>query len=66
MEKINGKQQAASNAESTVLNSPAPSPTSGDEKGSQSSNDAPQRAEQVHEAPPPPPPETEMERELGE
>ena len=60
MEKINGKQQAASNAESTVLNSPAPSPTSGDEKGSQSSSDAPQQAEPLQEATP------ETERELGE
>ncbi|WP_278667005.1 MobF family relaxase [Acidithiobacillus ferriphilus] len=64
MDKIQGKQQAASNAESAVLNTPTPASARDDEKGG--SNDAPQRAEQVHEAPPPPPPETEMERELGE
>ncbi|MBU2845682.1 relaxase domain-containing protein, partial [Acidithiobacillus ferriphilus] len=35
MDKIQGKQQSASNAESTALNTPAPTPASGDEKGSQ-------------------------------
>jgi conjugative relaxase-like TrwC/TraI family protein len=59
MDKIQGKQRAASNAESEVLN--APSPTRDDEKGAPQ-----QQVEPVHETPPPPPPETEMERELGE
>ena len=69
MEKIKGKQQAASNAESTALNTPAPAPTSGDEKGGLSSNDAPQQqAEPERETPPPPPPppEIEVERELSD
>ena len=72
MDKIQGKQQSASNAESTALNTPAPTPASArdDEKGSQSSNDAPdrQQAEPEQETPPPPPPEPEpeLEHELGE
>ncbi|MDA8246963.1 MobF family relaxase [Acidithiobacillus sp.] len=71
MDKIQGKQQAASNAESEVLNATSPTPASArdDEKGSQSSNDAPQQqqaeAEPEHETTPPPP-EVELEHELGE
>ena len=57
MDKIQGKQQAASNAESEVLNAPSPTPASArDDETGGSSNDAP----------PPPRPEVEMERELGE
>ena len=70
MDKIQGKQQAAGNAESAVLNTPSPTPASasGDEKGGQSSNDAQdrQRAEPEHETPPAPPPEVELEHELGD
>ena len=67
MEKIQGKQQAAANAESTALNTPAPTPTPArdDEKGS---NDAPQQQQQAepeHETPPPPP-EPEVEHELSD
>ena len=67
MDKIQGKQQSASNAESTVLNAPAPTPASArdDEKGSSNDAQQQQQAEPEHETPLPPP-EIEMEHELSD
>ncbi|MEB8535896.1 ATP-dependent DNA helicase, partial [Acidithiobacillus ferriphilus] len=70
IDKAQGKQQSASNAESTALNAPAPTPASArdDEKGSSNDAQQQQQAEPEHETPPPPPPppEIEVERELGD
>ncbi|MEB8476241.1 MobF family relaxase [Acidithiobacillus ferriphilus] len=65
MDKIQGKQQSASNAESTALNTPA---SARDDEKSSNDNDAPdrQQAEPEQETPPPPPPEPELEHELSD